>query len=126
MIADQDDRASRRNALAITIRTCLLGKQGFVEVAKQCLAKAEYLKKALVATGAWELPFSAPTFNEFVVRRKSGPVAPVVAKLAKEGILAGIELSRFDPARDRDLLVCTTERHARGDLDRLVAALGAA
>jgi glycine dehydrogenase subunit 1 len=111
-------------ALAITIRACLLGKQGFVEVAKQCLAKAEHLKKALLASGAWELPYTAPTFNEFVVRSKRGPVAPLVAKLAKEGILAGIELSRFDRARDRDLLVCVTERHSRADLDRLVSALG--
>jgi glycine dehydrogenase subunit 1 len=111
-------------ALAITIRACLLGKQGFVEVAKQCLAKAEHLKKALVATGAWELAYTAPTFNEFVVQSKRGPVAPLVAKLAKEGILAGIELSRFERGRDRDLLVCVTERHSRADLDRLVSALG--
>ncbi len=111
-------------ALAITIRACLLGKQGFVEVAKQCLAKAEHLKKALVATGAWELPYSAPTFNEFVVRSKRGPVAPLVAKLAKEGILAGIDLSRFEATKERELLVCVTERHSRADLDRLVAALG--
>jgi glycine dehydrogenase subunit 1 len=110
-------------ALAITIRACLLGKQGFVEVAKQCLAKAEHVKKALVATGAWELPYAAPTFNEFVVRSKRGPVGPIIARLAKDGILAGIDLSRFDPAQDRDLLVCVTERHARADLDRLVAAL---
>jgi len=112
-------------ALAITIRACLLGKQGFIEVARQCLAKAEYLKKALVggANAAWELPYSAPTFNEFVVRSKRGPVAPLLSKLAKEGILAGIDLSRFDRARDRDLLVCVTERHARADLERLVSAL---
>ena len=106
-------------ALAITIRACLLGKQGFVEVARHCMAKSEHLKKALVATGAWELPYSAPTFNEFVVRSKRGPVAPLLAKLAKDGILAGIDLSRFDKTRDKDLLVCVTERHARADLDRL-------
>jgi glycine dehydrogenase subunit 1 len=109
-------------ALAIAIRSCLLGKRGFREVAAQCLAKAEYLKAALVKSGAWELPFAAPTFNEFVVRRKSGPVAPLLAELANEGILAGIDLSRFDPARKRDMLVCVTERHAKEDLDRLVAA----
>ena len=112
-------------ALAITIRACLLGKKGFIDVATQCLAKAEHLKKAIVATGGWELGYSAPTFNEFVVRRKSGPVAPVVAKLAKDGILAGIDLSRFEAARNRELLVCTTERHSRADLDRFAAALGA-
>ena len=70
-------------ALAITIRACLLGKQGFVTVAKQCLAKSEYLKAKLVASGAWELPYAAPTFNEFVVLRKAGPVRDVLAKLAK-------------------------------------------
>jgi glycine dehydrogenase subunit 1 len=110
-------------ALAITIRTCLLGQRGFVEVAEQCLAKAEYLKQKLVASGAWELPYDTATFNEFVVRSKRGPVKPRVEKLAAEGILAGIELSRWSPARDRDLLVCVTERHSRGNLDRLVAAL---
>jgi glycine dehydrogenase subunit 1 len=111
-------------ALAITIRACLLGKQGFIEVAKQCLAKSEYLKGALVRSGSWELPYATPTFNEFVARRKSGPVAPLLAKLASEGIIAGVDLSRFDRARDRELLICATERHSRADLDRLVAALG--
>ncbi len=110
-------------ALAITIRACLLGKRGFVEVAKQCLAKAEYLKSELAKTGAWEIAYSAPTFNEFVVRSKKGPTKPIVAAAAKQGILAGVELSRWYPRNDRDLLVCATERHARADLDRLVAAL---
>ena len=32
-----------------------------------CLAKTEYLKAALAARPAYALPFSAPTFNEFVV-----------------------------------------------------------
>jgi glycine dehydrogenase subunit 1 len=110
-------------ALAITIRACLLGRKGFAEVAGQCLAKAEYLKYKLVASGAWELPYPAPTFNEFVVRSRRGRVGPVVERLAAQGILAGIELSRWTPARDRDLLVSVTERHSRGDLDRLIAAL---
>jgi hypothetical protein len=50
-------------------------------------------------------------------------VKALVEKLAAEGILAGIELSRWTPGRDRDLLICVTERHSRGALDRLVAAL---
>jgi glycine dehydrogenase subunit 1 len=110
-------------ALAITIRTCLLGRKGFVDVAEQCLAKAEYLKHRMVASGVWELPYPIPTFNEFVVRSRRGSVKPLVEKLAADGILAGIELSRWIPVRDRDLLVCVTERHSRGDLDRLVTAL---
>jgi glycine dehydrogenase subunit 1 len=107
-------------ALALTIRMCLLGKSGFVEAARHCLSKAEYLKAALKKT--WELPYSAPTFNEFVVRGKK-PVAPLLEKLAGEGILAGVPLSRFEKERDHDLLIAVTERHAKADLDRLIAAL---
>jgi glycine dehydrogenase subunit 1 len=112
-------------ALAITIRACLLGKRGFVEVAEQCLAKAEYLKGELARTGSWELPYGAPTFNEFVARSKRGPVGPVLEKLAGQGILAGVNLGRWGKERERELLIAVTERHSRADLDRLVAALSA-
>lgn len=108
-------------ALAITIRMSLLGKSGFVEVAKQCLAKTEYLKKKLVETGAWELPYSAPTFNEFVAKYKGGNVGPVLAKLEKEGILGGVPLARFEPERTSEILVAVTERHKKEDLDRFAA-----
>jgi glycine dehydrogenase subunit 1 len=111
-------------ALAITIRACLLGKRGFVEAAERCLANAEYLKSELTKRGNWELPYSAPTFNEFVIRSKRGPVAPLVAKLAGEGLLAGVDLGRFGEQYAKDLLVCTTERHTRADLDLLVRAIG--
>jgi glycine dehydrogenase subunit 1 len=110
-------------ALAITIRACLLGKRGFVEVAEQCLAKAEYLKAALAKTGAWELPYSLPTFNEFVVRSRRGPVAPVLEKLASQGILGGVDLGRWGKGGERDLLVAVTERHGKADIDRFVAAM---
>jgi len=110
-------------ALAVTIRACLLGKKGFAEVAKQCLAKTEYLKRELVISGAWELPYTSPTFNEFVARSKRGAVAPLLEKLARDGILAGVDLGRWGEAHARDLLIAVTERHSRADLDRLVAAL---
>jgi glycine dehydrogenase subunit 1 len=112
-------------ALAITIRACLLGKSGFVEVARQCLAKAEYLKAELVKSGAWELPYSAPTFNEFVVRSRRGPVAPLLQRLAAlpaGAILGGVDLGRWGKGGERDLLIAVTERHSRADLDRFVTA----
>jgi glycine dehydrogenase subunit 1 len=111
------------SALAITIRVCLLGKKGFVAVAEQCLAKAEYLKDRLAQSGTWELPYEAPTFNEFVVRSKKGPVKGLLEKLSGEGILAGLDMSRWDKTRGEDLLICVTELHTRKDLDRLVASL---
>ena len=114
-------------ALAVTIRMCLLGKQGFVAVAKQCLAKAEYLKSAMLDRGktSWEVPYSTPTFNELVLRRKDGPVAPILARLAADGILGGIDLGRWEKGWSNDLLIAVTERHSKADIDRLVEALTA-
>jgi glycine dehydrogenase subunit 1 len=111
-------------ALAVTIRVCLLGKQGFVKTARQCLAKAEYLKEKLAKSASWELPYRAPTFNEFVVRHKHGPVAKVLARLADEGVLGGVDLGRFHEPWKSDLLIAVTERHSRADLDRLATLLG--
>src|SRR5213078_39112 len=53
-------------ALAVCIRMCLLGKQGFVELGRQSHARAEYLKGKLAQVPGLEIPYSAPTFNEFV------------------------------------------------------------
>lgn len=110
-------------ALGICIRMCLLGKQGFIELGKQCLSRAEYLKGRLAQVPGLELPYSGPTFNEFVVRRKSGDAAPLIAAMQARGILPGVDLARFDPALKDRFVVAVTERHTRADLDRLVDAL---
>jgi len=110
-------------ATALTIKMCMLGKQGFIEAARQCLAKAEYLKKAIAALDGYALPYGAPTFNEFVVRVRGGDAKKLASALASQSIIPGFDLGRVDPARKDELLVAVTERHTREDLDRLVAAL---
>jgi glycine dehydrogenase subunit 1 len=111
------------------MRTAMLGKRGYVEIASQCLAKAEYLKQRLTEvgkkTGKFSVPNSAATFNEFVVRRSEGAAAPLLAALAAKGILGGVPLARFFPGRESDFLVAVTERHGKDDLDRFVDALAA-
>lgn len=110
-------------ALAMTIRCAMLGKQGFEHVGRACLAKAEYLKKKIAETGRFTIATSAPTFNEFVVRRNDGAAAPLLAALAAKHILAGVDLGRMIPGRDREILIAVTERHSRDDLDRFATAL---
>lgn len=104
-------------ALSMTIRTAMLGRSGFEQVAKSCLARSEYLKKALVATGKAQLPYSGPTFNEFVVRLSGGTAAALLEKGAAAGILAGLDLG------GSDLLVSVTEKRTKAELDRLVALI---
>src|SRR5438045_6586178 len=60
-------------ALAATIYMETLGRRGLQEVAMQCAQKAAYAARAIAALAGFALPFSAPRFNEFVVR------APVAA-----------------------------------------------
>ena len=110
-------------ALCLTIRMCLLGKRGYTELGTLCLSKAEYLKTALRGAG-FELPHAAPTFNEFVVRRKGGGKAmPMLAALAAQKIHGGVDLGRWYPEMDDCFLVAVTERHTRADLDRFIDAL---
>ncbi|MCS6799699.1 MAG: aminomethyl-transferring glycine dehydrogenase subunit GcvPA [Myxococcota bacterium] len=113
-------------ALAFVIRAALLGRQGFEHVGRLCLARTEYLKRRLVETGRFALPFSAPTFNEVVVRRLEGAAAPLLAALAARGIVAGIALERWYPDRPHDFLLAVTEKTSRADIDRLVDALATA
>ncbi len=110
-------------ALAFAIRTAMLGRRGFENAGRACLSKTVYLKRAIEGCGGFEIPYDAPTFNEFVVRRKEGTAAPLLAALAARGILAGVDLGTFRPEWDRDFLVAVTERHSKADLDRLAAAL---
>ena len=102
-------------ALSMTIRTAMLGRKGYEEVASSCLARAEYLKKALVATGKASLPYSGPTFNEFAIRLTSTTAKRLIDAGLSRGILAGVAVG------DRDLLVAVTEKRTREELDALVA-----
>jgi glycine dehydrogenase subunit 1 len=109
-------------ALASNIHCSLLGKRGLREVALQSHAKAEYLKGEIAKIPGWKVPFSAPTFNEFVAE---APVAaaPLLSRLAGRGILGGVALSRWEPESANRFLVAATEMNTRGEIDRLVAAL---
>jgi len=110
-------------ATAVTIKMCMLGKRGFIEAARQCLAKAEYLKKAIAALPGYSLPYGAPTFNEFVVGVRGGDAKKLCAALVEKNIIAGFDLGRVSADRRGELLVAVTERHSREDLDKLVEAL---
>jgi glycine dehydrogenase subunit 1 len=92
------------------------------EVARQCHAKAEYLKAEIAKLRGYRLPYPGPTFNEFVVEAPED-AGPLLARLAARGILGGVPLSRWDAADRRRFLVAVTEMNERSEMDRLVAAL---
>ncbi|HYT49986.1 MAG TPA: hypothetical protein VEL78_06315, partial [Pyrinomonadaceae bacterium] len=112
-------------ALAATVYLETMGRRGVQEAAQQCAQKAHYAAQEIAKLEGFSLPYSAPFFNEFVVR------APVEAsslldQLAKgRGIDGGIALARFDSSRANDFLVCVTETNTREQIDAWIEGLRA-
>jgi glycine dehydrogenase subunit 1 len=95
----------------------LCGKEGFRELATLNAAKASYARDQLTSIPGVEATFSAPTFNEFTIRTKK-PAAALLSSLSDAGILGGVDLGRWYPNMENDLLVCTTELNSRDEIDR--------
>jgi len=111
--------------LAATIFMATLGKSGLRELALQNRARAEYAKALLAALPGCRLPHAGATFNEFVLELPRD-AADVHRRLLERGIVAGLCLQRYDPARKRDLLIAVTETNSRAQIERLAKELGGA
>ena len=110
-------------ALAATIYMETMGKKGLQEVAMQNAQKTAYAARQIAAVEGYSLPFSAPRFNEFVVRGPR-PAVETLEKLRTENnIMGGLALSKYYAGHDNDFLVCVTETNAREQIDNLVTGL---
>ncbi len=105
-------------ALAAVIYMATLGGSGFKDLARLNYDKSEYLKDALRQAG-FNLPFSRPTFNEFVVVFPGG-FKKTYQRLLQKKIIAGLPLVDYYPELKDHYLLCVTETMARADMDALV------
>ncbi|MCA1817427.1 MAG: aminomethyl-transferring glycine dehydrogenase subunit GcvPA [Acidobacteria bacterium] len=110
-------------ALAATIYLETMGRRGLQEVAAQCAQKAAYAARKIGELEGFSLPYSAPRFNEFVVRAPAAAEGLLERIADEHNITGGLALSRYSPARANDFLVCVTETNRRSEIDALVAAL---
>jgi glycine dehydrogenase subunit 1 len=109
-------------ALAATIYLCLLGKSGLAAVARQNLSKAHYAAEQLRAVPGASRPFTAPFFNEFVVKIP-GNASEFLSTLQAQKIIGGLELGRIYPEMANHILVCTTELMGKAAIDLMTSAL---
>jgi glycine dehydrogenase subunit 1 len=110
-------------ALAATVYLETMGRRGLQEVAQQCAQKAAYAAKRIAEVPGFSVPFTAPRFNEFVVKGPSNARA-LLSRLASErNIIGGLALDRYFPDRANDFLVCVTELNSRAEIDALVEGL---
>jgi glycine dehydrogenase subunit 1 len=107
-------------ALAATVYLETMGRRGLQEVAQQCAQKANYAARQIEKLAGFSLPFSAPRFNEFVVRAP-GNARELLSRLASDRkIDGGLALWRYFKDRPNDFLVCVTELNSRSAIDALV------
>ena len=105
-----------------TVYLATTGRRGVQEIAHQNLQKAHYAAAEIAKIPGFSLQFSAPFFNEFVVKTPK-PASEIVNQLIDKKMLGGIALDAFYPQMNNSLLVCVTETTTRKAIDNLVAAL---
>ena len=110
-------------ALAATIYMEAMGKRGLREVAEQNAQKAAYAASEIARLDGYSLPFSAPRFNEFVVRGQK-TATDILESARNAGVIGGLALTKYYSGHDNDILVAVTETNTKEQIDALVAALG--
>lgn len=91
-----------------------MGPRGLAEAARQCYAKAHYLRDRLSEIG-YAPRHEGEFFHEFVTEAPHGARAALDA-LSAQGILGGLPVAG-------GLLWCATEMNDRAQIDQLIAAL---
>jgi glycine dehydrogenase subunit 1 len=109
-------------AVGATIYMAAIGKQGFRELGELCLQKAHYAYRQITALPGFEPVFSAPFFDEFVIKSPV-PTLKLQQHFEQADIIGGYDLSLDYPDMENCLLFCVTETRAKEEIDRLVAVL---
>jgi glycine dehydrogenase subunit 1 len=109
-------------ALAAAVYMTYMGPYGLRQVADVSFRRAHYLAERLSGLPGWEMAFPGRTFlNEFPIRAPRAPT--VVRKLARKGILGGLEVGRwFRELKDVLTFTCTEVNDAKA-IDELLEVL---
>ncbi len=109
-------------ALAASVYMTYMGPDGLRHVSEVGFKRAHALAERLTALPGWELGFpDRPFFNEFPVRVPKAPA--VLRKLARKGILGGLDVHRWFRELKGVLTFTCTEVNDPRAIDELLAAL---
>jgi glycine dehydrogenase subunit 1 len=106
---------------AATVYMSFLGRTGMRRLAEVNVARAHEAYRRLIDGSNLEGCFTAPFFNEFVMRGKQ--LDDIMRVCSERRIIPGISLARWYPELPDCLLVCVTEMNDREGIDRLVRAI---
>lgn len=112
-------------ALRAIIHLSLVGREGFLDVGRQCLDRASYAWHKLTAIEGVEPAFERRFFNEFALRLPKDATS-VVSALVDQGIAAGFPVGRYYKGMENILLLSFTEKRTKEEIDILAAKLESA
>lgn len=104
-------------ALAATVYLSMVGKQ-LKDLANINLQKAHYAFEKIRSNSNYEIPFSSPFFNEFVI--KCSDARQLIARMQENNIVPGLDLEKYYPELKNHLLINLTEMHSKEDIDEMV------
>jgi len=111
------------NALSAGVYLSAVGREGLTGIATASVAKAHYLRDALLATGKFSAPWDHPFGYEFALAYE-GDSAQYYSDLFEQGYIPGVVLET--EADDSDLvLFAVTEKRTRAEIDEFVKAVNA-
>lgn len=109
-------------AVGATIYLATLGKQGFRELGELCVQKAHYAARQINSIPGFQMAFSSPFFNEFVIKSPVR-IGRLQQQFEKAGIIGGYPLAQDYPDMPDAMLFCVTETRTKADIDLLVKTL---
>ena len=111
-------------ALVATIYLAALGATGLRRAAALNLERIDRLAERVCAIEGFSRAFTAPVFNEVVIRVPAGASTErVLAALRERKILGGLEVGCWYPELGDCILMTATETTTDAEIDALVAAL---
>ncbi|HAF07991.1 MAG: aminomethyl-transferring glycine dehydrogenase subunit GcvPA [bacterium] len=108
--------------LMATVYLSALGKKGLKKVSTDSLLSAHYLKEKLKEVKGVEILYDGKDFfNEFPVKIKD--LDEVYKKMKDRGFLIGVKLEKFSKDYKDMLLIASTEKRSKDDIDLMVKNL---
>lgn len=108
--------------LRATIFMSLLGRDGFIKLAKQNYNNANYLKTQLAKLGGVKIFNQNSTFNEFVIEL-SISCDEFLDRMSEKGFFAGLKLDNLYENFENRVLVSVTEKRTKAQMDSFVASV---
>ena len=100
----------------------LTGRRGFRQVSADSAASAHYLNEQLRNLNGIEMiNADSPFFNEFPVRINN--LNDVYSKMKSKGYLMGVKMNRFIEDEDSMIVMASTEKNSKNDIDNFITEL---